>query len=235
MPSGIYENTPNNDLLQYDDREKIMLMSILLDISGSMQKTNDQGKAHIEVLADATQKFINEAKRDNNASILDLNIITFGTNAKVVQPFTNISNVRFPGNLIASGSTNVCEALKLSLDCIDKRLKDFYDNRLRCYKPWIVLVSDGYPTNSASELEEITRLCRYRMNETRDVKIWAFGVGGVNPAFLRDLTDLAYTSNEMSFDSIMDWAKKSVITLRNSKGSTHVDIDEPRHFTRVSI
>ena len=125
---------------------------LALDVSGSMDGDP------IEQLKAGALKFIRTVKEDDIASAsLELAIVLFGgDNAKLLVPFTNLSDDavnwhKIISNVQADGSTPMGEAVDLSLDLLEKRKEEYKSNGVSYYQPWFVMITDGEPTDESWE------------------------------------------------------------------------------------
>lgn len=111
---------------------------LLLDVSGSMsgEKIHNLNAA----VSDMVDAF---ADTENGETEIWLSIITFGADVKLHQPLTSASNIRWQ-SLSASGMTPLGTALAMAKAMIGD--KDIIPSR--AYRPVVVLVSDGGPTDS---------------------------------------------------------------------------------------
>ena len=119
-------------------KAKPLPIILLLDESGSM----DGGK--IEKLNEAVQNMLAAFKKEETQSYEFLvTIIAFGgSNARIINDPTSASQIEFNG-LKANGCTPLGSALKLAKKIIeDKELTPS-----RAYRPLVVLVTDGRPTD----------------------------------------------------------------------------------------
>ena len=138
---------------------------LLLDVSGSMDEVVDPenccntgrtvfsdgqtwnvvtgGTAKRELLNKAVQKMIAEfSKEERTETEFLVSVITFGDSAKVHIPFTKASDVKWE-DLRCSGNTSLGQALSLAKSQIEDRAIV----PSRSYRPTVVLVSDGIPTD----------------------------------------------------------------------------------------
>lgn len=118
-------------------------VTLLLDVSGSMS-----GQPISELNA-ALHQFIQETQADEAASMsVELEIITFGNTADVVQPFTPMAQVVPPPDFNANGMTSMGAALRLAERDLKAR-RDLYSAQgISSYRPWIVLMTDGGPNDN---------------------------------------------------------------------------------------
>lgn len=121
-------------------KQKVLPVVLLLDVSSSMS-----GKK-IESLYNATVAMIKSFDEQKIREVqIQLSIITFGKEIKLHTPFTAVENlVEVPlEKFIADGMTPLGMTLNMAKDMLED--KDVVP-RPR-YKPAVVLVSDGYPTD----------------------------------------------------------------------------------------
>jgi uncharacterized protein YegL len=110
---------------------------LLLDVSGSMAGSK------IENLNEAVKDMLGTFRDTENGEIeIHVAIITFGAEVSLHQPLASVSNIAWH-DLSAFGSTPLGMALKMAKAMIeDKKVVPS-----RAYRPTVVLVSDGQPTD----------------------------------------------------------------------------------------
>jgi len=110
---------------------------ILVDTSGSMLGTKmDKVNAALHEMISTLSNL------ENTRGKIQVSIITFGGESKVIQPLCNIEDVHLKP-MVASGKTPMGGAIELTLDL----LEDIEVISKRTYTPMIVLLSDGLPTD----------------------------------------------------------------------------------------
>lgn len=116
-----------------------LMVCLLLDTSYSMLVNGG-----IDELNKGVETFINQSKESFIArDALDLCIITFGNEkAQVFQEFKNIEYVNFTP-LKASGQTYFIDGLKLALDRIDGRRRQWTNTGISFFHPLLIIMSDG--------------------------------------------------------------------------------------------
>lgn len=122
---------------------------LLADISGSMS-----GNGKIQSLNFAIREMIESLSQESHVSVeINLAIITFGGQAKIHTPLSNIRNITWV-DMTANGSTPMGAALQL----VTTMFQDKTVISGRDYRPTIVLVSDGQPTDDyQSALQTLLR------------------------------------------------------------------------------
>lgn len=174
------------------NRMKLAVVMVL-DVSGSMTP-------HIKSLEDSFNRFIDYAKEDEDVrQTMDLALITFNSNVKdEFQGFSDIKGVPHI-NLAASGSTDMTAALELANRMARERTWVYIRTGILAYKPWIILMTDGYPNDETSAIEIATQI-RKRESEGK-VHAFALGMGDdFNKTVLEALTDKCFAIKDWDFE-----------------------------------
>lgn len=121
--------------------EKALPIILLLDVSGSMSGNK------IDILYDAVNHMVDELNQQATQMerTFKVAIFTFGNTVNLHTPFTDAKDL--VGNISrinASGGTPLGAVLDLAKDMIEDKSVTLG----RWYRPAVVLVSDGYPTDS---------------------------------------------------------------------------------------
>lgn len=160
-----------------DNPESRCPCMLLLDTSGSM------GGMPIRELNEGIQTLKNELQQDALASKrVEVSMITFGP-VSLESDFQTIDNF-YPKTLIANGDTPIGKAVAMGIEMVNQRKQTYRENGVGYYKPWIILITDGGPTDDWSAA---TRL----IQEGEDANKFAFfaiGVDGANMQVLRKLS-----------------------------------------------
>lgn len=147
---------------------------LLLDISGSMS-----GQP-IEELNAGVQTFFEEICHDDFARFsVEPAVVTFGKghgSVDVAMPFTSCANVQDiqPPRFQAGGGTPMGEAIATGLNLLKRRKDDYRRQGIAYYQPWMVLLTDGAPTDRWEEAaRDVHALCG-----GRKLVFIGVGVGG---------------------------------------------------------
>lgn len=141
-----------NDLI--DNPSPRCPVALVLDTSGSMS-----GEP-IQELNLGIQLFLDEVKADDLARwSVDLAIYTAGNIAQRILDFTNIDDIAIAelNPLVATGSTPLGEATKMALKDLEKRKDNYRRVGVPYYQPWLILISDGVPTDSWQDAAQQAR------------------------------------------------------------------------------
>jgi uncharacterized protein YegL len=127
MPEGIKKNA------------KALPVILMLDVSGSM------AGPPIQILNNSVRKMLESFSKDKSASAeIQVSIVTFGGNAELKLPLTNAATVSLTTDMVASGGTPLGSAISI----VSKMVEDRDIIPSSAYRPAIVLVSDGVPTDN---------------------------------------------------------------------------------------
>ena len=150
---------------------------LLADTSGSMS-VDGKIDALNKSLKDMIGTFASESRL---RAELQVAVITFGGTANVHLSLTAAHKIEHINNLPADGGTPMGAAFTLAANMIE----DKEQIPSRAYKPVVILVSDGHPTdNFASGLEQL-------MNGERSAKATRFAMGIGSDADFSLLGDFA--------------------------------------------
>jgi glycosyltransferase, group 2 family len=187
---------------------------LALDVSGSMDGDP------IKQLKAGALKFIRTVKEDDIASAsLELAIVLFGgDNAKLLVPFTNLSddNVNWHeiiSNIDADGSTPMGEAVELSLNLLEKRKEEYKNNGVSYYQPWFVMITDGEPTDSEWE-----KAARRLYNAEQNKRVFPMVVGTEDADFynLEKFVSEPIQLEGLKFQEFFSWLSASMSRVSTS-------------------
>ncbi len=183
---------------------------LLLDTSISM------GGEPIRLLNKAYADFIEQTSADELAKKrVDLAVVEFNTHARVIQEFTPLSQLR-PIELTANGSTSMGEGCNLALDLQYERKLLYADMGTPCFPSWIVMITDGSPTDDISLARE-----RIKAEESKGtfgkLKFWAIGSPGYDADTLKSLTKRCIALDEANFDGFFNWLSESMSIISVSR------------------
>lgn len=153
-------------------QEKSLPIVLLLDVSNSMNREmmNSSDGKKIDVLYRATNLMIEELEKQAKTQECGFKVavITFGNNVELHTPYTDVKDIK--GRLApfsANGMTPLGHALDLAKDMIDDKSVTLG----RWYRPAVVLISDGFPT------DDYKSIMNSFINDGRTSKCQRFSVG----------------------------------------------------------
>ncbi|WP_455066111.1 vWA domain-containing protein [Prevotella melaninogenica] len=226
----LYEAIPSVSLansMKLDDTDLIdnpttrVPVVLCLDTSASMQGEK------INELNLGVKRFFNAVKDDDIAKYsVELCIVTFNTIAKKILDFANIDRQVSAFEHItleAFGSTAMGAAVKLSLELLEDRKKEYQDKGVDYWQPWLVLMTDGQPTDSTEESSQRVS----EMVKNKKITIFPIGIGdGANMARLKQFSPKRepLKLKGLMLSEFFDWLGKSVKSTSQSAPGTAVKL-----------
>ena len=195
---------------------------LLLDVSGSMQGER------INALNEGLRTFKDELNRDSLANKrVEVAIVTFNTDVKVVQDFVTADNFE-PPTLTAQGLTHTGSAIHQALDMIEDRKRQYRANGISYYRPWVFLITDGEPQG---EQDSVVEQAAQRIKDEENNKRVAFFAVGVEGTNITRLSQLVVRSplqlRGLNFQEMFIWLSASMQRVSQSKPDEQVSLPPP--------
>lgn len=150
---------------------------LLLDTSGSM------AGMPIAQLNDGVRTFRQELLQDPLATKrVEVAIVTFGP-VSIETDFHTVPNFH-PRELETTGDTPMGEAILTGIDMITRRKKEYKENGIAYYKPWIILITDGTPTDEWAKAAAAVRTGE----DNKSFAFFAIGVENANMDVLKQIS-----------------------------------------------
>lgn len=116
---------------------------VVLDTSYSMSG------APIEQLNRGFERFLHALRDDEVAACsVEVGVITAGGRVSEQLPFTTAMNIDRCDTLSAGGGTPLGEGVEYALKALEQRKAQYRQTGVAYYQPWLVVISDGTPTDS---------------------------------------------------------------------------------------
>ncbi len=138
---------------------------LVLDVSQSMQLASDnpnnvKQERRIELLNKGIEIFYNDLMQDETAkNRVRLAIVMVGgpTNqAELMMDWTDAVDF-MPMTFNAQGLTPLAQGMNLALDLIEDEVKNLRSNGINLTRPWIMVLSDGQPTDVENWPQAVAR------------------------------------------------------------------------------
>ncbi len=191
---------------------------LVLDVSGSM------GGAPIRELQAGVQMFFDAIRQDEVAQYAaEICIVTFGDVAQKVLDFMSIERQEIP-SLVASGTTPMGQATLMALDLLEARKEDYKRAGVDYYQPWLVIMTDGEPT------DEISAASARIASLVGSKKMTVFPIAIGDAANLQTLAQLSPTRpplrlKGLNFKEFFIWLSRSVSRVSQSTPGESVALD----------
>lgn len=197
---------------------------LLLDTSGSMM-----GNAIAE-LNQGLQRFWDEVSADTLAAKrVEVSVVTFGP-VKVQQEFATINNCS-PPTCVADGVTPIGEAVIKGCALLQERKKLYRQNGIAYFKPWMILITDGSPTDDISDAIEAVSLG----DKQNALSFFCIGVSDADMKMLSSLSGSRepLKLKGLQFSEFFLWLSASVAGVSQSSPGDIVPLQSPRGWAEV--
>ncbi|SHI98977.1 Uncharacterized conserved protein YegL, contains vWA domain of TerY type [Clostridium cavendishii DSM 21758] len=213
----------------YDNPTPRVPVCLVLDTSGSMM-----GEP-IDELNKGVALFFKSIKDDPIAKYAaEISIINFGgAIANKVLDFTTVEKQKVP-TLEAHGLTPMGSAITMALDILERRKEEYSEAGVEYFQPWLVIMTDGIPTDSIEEVIQRT----VKLVNNRKLTVFPIGIGdeadmdilskfspGNAPAKLKDL----------DFTALFEWLSQSVIDTSKSMAGESINLKDPSTWMELDL
>ncbi len=224
---------PKGDV-KYPGVEKCPVV-LLLDTSGSMW-----GEP-IQELMDGMISLVEAIKEDPKGSkAVEIAIVTFGEGVQVVQDFAPVEDVKLK-ELLPKGTTPMGKAIREALDMIEYRKMLLRGQGIQYYRPWLVLITDGEPTDMepGSAMWEEVRERLLDAENRKKVISWAFGTESANFDKLKMLFPkgrvFRLTDYKQGFRNMFSWLSSSLKMVSSSMPGEKIKVENPASLEGIEI
>lgn len=205
----VNEQSPTGNQLVYLT-EPHVACCLLVDTSGSMSGNK------IAELNAALADFKKTVCEDElSAKRVDVCVIEFNTDVRVVSPFCPITQFQ-PPQLTAYGNTSMGKGIRYALEAVHEQVRKYHSVGVECYKPFILMITDGYPTDDVSGLGELIS-DRESQGRFGHLRFHAFGVQGADMERLASLSHRVMAIKNNAFKSVFNWASQSMQCISHSR------------------
>ena len=216
--SAIHNNPQQEHSMQQETQQDLIdnpsprcPVALVLDTSGSMDG------APMDALNAGAQLFIEEVKAHDLARwSVDLAVYTAGGQAQCLQEFIGIEQIGGIAPLHASGQTPLGTAVGMALNDLEARKQAYRDNGVPYYQPWLVIISDGSPTDSWQDAAQRAR----QLAEKRKLVSLPVGVDGADLRILSQFSNKpAVALQGLKFAEFFQWLSASMARVSASTSS----------------
>jgi uncharacterized protein YegL len=175
---------------------------IVLDTSGSMNG------APIEELNKALVQLKEDILCDPTLTQrLEVGIVCFDDDARQERGIDLVTVDTEMPVLNIGGQTNLVAGIRLAIDLVEERKAFYKSNNEQYYRPFIVLFTDGAPTNTPEEIDQLDNDIQ-QMSDAKKFVFIPFGVEGADLQLLAKLA--AQTGDERLSNNAKAWQMKDV-------------------------
>lgn len=200
---------------------------LVLDGSGSME-----GQP-IRELNEGLRLLEQELKNDSLASVrVQLLVIRAGGNDEVdvLSDWCDAISFEAP-SVSASGRTPIGAAMALALDKIAEQKQNYDANGIPCTRPWIMLISDGNPTDPG--WEDVAMRCR-EAEAAKKVAIFPIGTAEADLGVLSQFaTKPALKLKGIQFKELFLWLSRSVSAASKAAPGETTQLPAPSGWAQL--
>lgn len=205
-----YELTINNDLIENPSPRCACM--VVLDTPASMS-----GEA-IKQLNRGIQHLIASIQQDEVATYsVELSVITAGGFVTEALPFTTVTSIDAISEFTTNGGTPLGQATELALKRLEERKQEYKASGIAYYQPWLVIISDGAPTDSYTHIASKTK----QYSEQRKLVVLPIGVDGADMNILGSFSSRgAKKLDGLKFSEFFEWLSASMSRVSASASTS---------------
>ncbi len=182
------------------------------------------GDTLITEMSKGVNKFYDAIKDDEQASAsCEIAIVSFSDRAKVISNFSSIEKKPVFNIEVQGDSTQMGAGIELALDLVQKRKNEYNKNAIEYYQPWLVLFTDGNPTDSIQRAQQRIQ----ELEDNQKLTVFAIAIDDqVNLSILGSLSKrLPISMKNDKFGDFFEWLGKSVSVVSKSALGEQVELD----------
>lgn len=167
---------------------------------------------------------------------VETTIITFNSKVECVQEPSLVDEMqgtsKFPVEV--DGTTKLVDGVRAAIKKVEDRKQWYRNNGIAYYRPWVVLITDGYPDRD-QDIEGLASEIKIAHNG----KHFAFlpmGVEGADPNFLSKIATSEFPPlpiDWQKFQDVFKWLSNSLDKVSQSAEGEKVTFDSVQDFTRT--
>ncbi len=193
-------------------------ISLVLDVSGSMSG------APIDELNSGVQTFFKALMDDEVARYsAEVSVISFGSEVSQDVEFGPLEKCDIP-ELKAIGKTRMGGAVSLALESLEKRKELYRTLGVDYYQPWMVIMTDGNPTDSY----ELAALKTSSLVEKGKLTVFPIAIGdNACIDILKEFSPVRAPMRlkDLNFQEFFRWLSSSVSRVSQSIPGERVELD----------
>ena len=154
----------------------------------------------------------------------EVSVLTFGGSVTKAADFTSVQEEESLPRFRAIGGTPMGEAVELAIDNLEDRKTKYQRAGLDYFQPWLVLMTDGAPTDDTGTA--ISRIAD--LVERRKLSVFAIGVGeNADMDVLRRFSPRRAPLRlvGLKFSDFFEWLSKSVQRVSASTPGQEIKLD----------
>jgi uncharacterized protein YegL len=203
-----------------------------------MDTTGPNGKTRIDELNEGVKALEKHLREDDTAvTRVQLAIISVGGPANVADVMMDWTDANafqaFP--LKTGGATPLGRGMQLALEVIEQGKQNLRSSGISYTRPWIIVISDGGPTDDSSVWAAATKECK-SAEASKKVEIFAIGVEGADLEKLGELSSKPPLMLEgVKFKELFVWLSSSLSAASRSRPGDTLQLPSTDVWRNVGI
>jgi uncharacterized protein YegL len=211
---------------------------LVLDASGSMGGLSSNGRTPIAELNAGIAALEQELRSDDTALVrVQLAIVSVGgpaNDANIMMDWTDATDFSaFP--LTADGGTPLGKGVRIALQMIEQSKRDLSAAGISYTRPWMMVISDGEPTDPADVWRAAVTECR-AAEASKRVEIFTIGVEGANLSKLAELGKKPpLMLGGVKFKELFVWLSHSLSAASRSRAGDSIQLPSTDPWRNVGL
>jgi uncharacterized protein YegL len=195
-----------------------------VQIDGGMYEIVTGGTTRMDLLNEGLRTLKETLASDSLASKrAEIAIVTFGGVVTVVQDFVTAENFQ-PPHLKATGGTPMGQAITTGLQMVDQRKATYRTNGVSYYRPWVLLITDGGPTDEWRSAATLVK----QGEAAKSLAFFSVGVEGSDFDILSQIATRAPIKLKgVNFREMFLWLSSSMKSVSQSSPGDKLTVQPP--------
>jgi uncharacterized protein YegL len=211
---------------------------LVLDASGSMALPTSSGSTRIDELNAGLSALREAIRADDSAySRVSLSVIMVGgpdSEAALLMDWTDAEDFE-TFKMHAGGGTPLGAGMLLALKMVEEAKADLKSAGISYMRPWIIVISDGEPTDDR-ELWESSIIEARKAEQERKAEIFVIGVQGADLETLGKLSHRpAIALDGVKFKELFVWLSDSLSAATRSRPGENVELPSSDPWRNVGM
>ncbi|MFI3252385.1 MAG: VWA domain-containing protein [bacterium] len=206
------------------DPENLVFTGEQQFIDGQYWDICEAGDTLMSEMVKGVNKFYDAIKNDDQAlASCEVAVVSFDDTAKLLSDFSSVDKKEEFTTPTDGETTQMGAGLDMALDVLNKRKKQYNENGIEYYQPWLVIFTDGEPTDKIyraqakiRELEDAKKLTVFCLALDKEVNMDVLSSLSKRPPI--------NVKND-KFSEFFEWLGKSVSVVSNSRVGEGVKLD----------
>lgn len=191
---------------------------------GQQWQIVEGGTTILEGMVDGINKFYDAVKKDVEARFsCEIAIVTFDDDARVVEDFSTIDNKKTFICPNVGDDTYMAKGVEIAINLLAERKKDYQKNGVDYFQPWLLLFTDGEPTESITGIQKKVK----ELEANKKLTVFTFSLDdAVNIETLKGFSKRSpMRIKDGKFGEFFEWLGKSVSIVSRSNPGDKVKLD----------